>query len=636
MKRYFLSAAIVALLVLLAGCFEVATFNLVVTGFVRDGFDLEALGGVSVNATVQGKPGSWSDVTDPSGGYSLYFTGLAPVAVINVQFSLSGYVTDTQSFARSTGGTYVLDVYLERGQAGDTIGGFASLMNLEPPSSSIPAAASGLKAQKVPSIPEASEVIISPKPGTSYAKMQSSIAAKGTRIRKTEFEMGYVVVPVPAGKDMDDFISKLEAEGWAEYVEPNSWAAASSFIPNDDYFEGYQWNMYATTMPHVWPMDDFGPPMVIAVLDTGVDVTHPDLAGRTLDSIDTYYLPFEYGYNLDLWGHGTNVAGIIAAAVQNGQYMAGMSNRGAMILPVKVLNNNGGGNADTIAAGIRAAADSPYSVDIINMSLGFGTDLSNATVEAQLQYAQGKGITIVAAAGNDSRPRADFPSNQPGVIAVSSVNPNLVSSDFTNYGVEVDFAAPGGEKTPFTGVWSLYPVAGGGAKKGTYVTDMAGTSQSSPHVAALIAMMMQNGFTSSQAIEMIADTAQYNDRSPLYYGNGIINAHAALNSLTLDKALFWLADLAGVPVPGLSGYGSIDRSFEFSSQPGNYYLRGWMDTDADGSVGYDDYYSSEPVSVASGGIFLDHVFELGIVTDISPSALGAAGVIVPAIPEARK
>ncbi len=208
-------------------------------------------------------------------------------------------------------------------------------------------------------------------------------------------------------------------------------------------------------------------------------------------------------------------------------------------------------------------------------------------------------MTIVAAAGNAAKWQVDFPANNPNVIAVSAVRPDFTSSDFTNYGSEVDIAAPGGNLTPpYLGVWSLYPSAKG------MVGELAGTSQATPHVAALLAMLMQQGYSKNAAIDMMGKTAQYNDRDPLYFGDGIINAHAALNQLTMDKAVFWLADISSGDAVTSLYLGSIDRSFEvpFEEAPGDYYLAGWVDTDASNTINDGDYYGYEEVTISPAGL----------------------------------
>ncbi len=409
---------------------------------------------------------------------------------------------------------------------------------------------------------------------------------------------------MPAGKTAEQFSAELEAEGWIDYVEPNSYARVSNYlsIPNDPSFSTKQWNMYATSMPLVWDMDDFSSPVTIAVIDTGVWGDHPDLSGRVSGYIDTVTDPLAPD-NVDEMGHGTHVAGVIAAIVNNGQYIAGMNHTGASILAVKSMGANGLGTADWIAQGIRAAADG--GADIIIMSLGWSDGIPVQTVQDAISYASTRVGAIIAAAGNEGEGQIDFPANQSGVICVGSIDSTLEKSDFSNYGSEMDFAAPGGSVSPVEHIFSTHISSVGG-----YVAGLIGTSQSAPHVAALMGMMMQSGLSASTALDRIGETAQFDDRNSLYYGNGIINAYAAMMDLTMDKTLFWLADPSTGNAVTSGFYGDIDRSFEVTCEPGNYWLVGWLDVDQNEALNQGDYSGLVPVSVGAGSNFLPAVLEI--------------------------
>ncbi len=272
MKKYLALAAVAALMLSLSGCFETTTFSLQIAGVVTEFGSSTAISGVTATATVQGKFGSWQDVTDLSGGYSISLTGLSVGSVITVAFAHPDYIQDSATFTRSSGGTYVLNMALTEEFTGATVEGYASLMNLVPPASSVSSAVRiGAKTQKTPVVPEATEVILAPKAGVRIDKINTFLAANNTKSIKTSFERGYLVVPVPEGKDIDEFIKKIEDAGIARYVEANDWAVINSFWePQDDYFLTTQWNMFATSMPYVWDMADFGAATIIAVLDTGI------------------------------------------------------------------------------------------------------------------------------------------------------------------------------------------------------------------------------------------------------------------------------------------------------------------------------------------------------------------------------
>src|SRR5436190_14134832 len=196
---------------------------------------------------------------------------------------------------------------------------------------------------------------------------------------------------------------------------------ASAAAPNDPLY-GKQYGPQQVHAEQAWATST-GAGAVIAVVDTGVDLTHPDLQGQLVPGATFIGCNPSCG-NGDWKGpdgvgqaedaHGTHVAGIAAAATNNGIGIAGVA-PGAKIMPIKVLENGSGAYAD-IARGIRYAAD--HGADVINMSLGGtqGTQLLTLTgLETELQdaitYAVGKGVAVIAAAGNDSVPSATSPAS---------------------------------------------------------------------------------------------------------------------------------------------------------------------------------------------------------------------------------
>ena len=588
-KRVFALLAAAAL-VLLAGCNESVTFSLNVGGTVKDQSTDFAISDVSVRAEVQGKPGQVTTSTNISGGYSLTLTGLKAGSVITVNFSHADYYQETRTFTRSTGGSHLLNVYMVQEASVNTISGYATLMNLTPPAGSKTPLAKRTVITNPSTVPEPMEIIVAPRQGANFPTIEGFALKRGSAVLRSNPKLGVIIMKVPEGRFADEFAAEVGSESWVDYAEPNGYLQASYYsIPDDDYFGGYQWNLFATTMPFVWDSGFFSTPVTVAVIDTRVDVGHPDLLGQVDDLVDftgSVYLPGEEDYP-----HGTHVAGIIGAVTDNNSYMAGMNLGGVMIMPLRGLRDDGGGNYKQIASAILYATEN--GADIINLSLEGG--YSN-TVVTQITSALSNNIAVVAAAGNANNSTIDFPASIPGVIAVSAVDDSFIKASYSNYGYDLDLAAPGGSSS--LGVKSLYPRDRG------YVGSMAGTSQATPHVAALIAMLMQQGHSAGSALDVMRKTAQLNDVMNSYYGSGIINAYAALKGLTMDKALFWIADAFGEPVLGYYGYGNADdKSFEFPSLQGVYSLRGWIDIDGDGYVSTGDYYGSEPVAIGEFGLF---------------------------------
>ncbi|MEB3299676.1 MAG: S8 family serine peptidase [Candidatus Sericytochromatia bacterium] len=221
-----------------------------------------------------------------------------------------------------------------------------------------------------------------------------------------------------------------------------------------------------------------GDGVTVAVLDTGIDYNHPDLAGRVL-----------MGWNfadknkdiMDRFGHGTHVAGIIGAAARNGVGIAGVAPK-AYLMAVKVLGDNGEGSTSTVLEGIKYAAD--YGAKVINMSLGSADTSVDAALSSAIAYARSKGCVVVCAAGN-SGGEVGSPANDPGALAVSSTSKFLFweyLSGFSNRGAKISVAAPG------AGIWSTVPLSANKTGKTGYAK-LSGTSMACPMVAAEAALI---------------------------------------------------------------------------------------------------------------------------------------------------
>lgn len=253
------------------------------------------------------------------------------------------------------------------------------------------------------------------------------------------------------------------------------------------------------------------PRVKVAVIDTGVSLSHPDLkpnifvnsaeiAGNGVDDDKNGYVDDVSGYNFyartpnadDDHGHGTHVAGVIGAVV-NGKGVFG-SNSSASIVPMKVLSAQGYGSSYAVIDAINYAANN--GVKVINMSLGGSGDPANDSICRSISYAKSKGVISVVAAGNEN---ADVSKKVPAgcadALTVSAVDSALKKASFSNYGSKVDVAAPG------VSVYSTYP-------GGRYAT-MAGTSMATPFVSGLAAAVFAHSpnSTPDQAKVLIRDSA---------------------------------------------------------------------------------------------------------------------------------
>jgi thermitase len=274
-----------------------------------------------------------------------------------------------------------------------------------------------------------------------------------------------------AGKD--SIVTSLSEDPDVEFVEPN-FIAEEEMTPNDPIFTK-QWNLKKIGAVEAWDMS-IGSNIKIAVLDTGVDKNHPDLAGKVFSGYD--FINGDSDPSDDKY-HGTAVAGVIAALTNNSLEVAGLAS-GSTILPVKVLDSNGSGPYDVIAKGIIYATEN--GAKVINLSLG-GPSYS-ATLENAVNYAFSNGVVVVAAAGNQSGP-VNYPAAFKNVVAVSATDQNDAKASFSNFGAEIDISAPG---------VLIYTT---NSAPNTYGN---GTSFASPHVAAAAAMIFSSGASSNQAV----------------------------------------------------------------------------------------------------------------------------------------
>ena len=251
-----------------------------------------------------------------------------------------------------------------------------------------------------------------------------------------------------------------------------------------------------------------GNPVDVAVLDTGLDATHPLFSNRHVPGYS-----FTNANANDVHGHGTHVAGTVldvAAALQN-----------VKIMPVKVLGDNGKGAALGIAEGVRWAVDN--GAKVINMSLGemvFGSQGCLELMHDNIDDAASRNVTVVVAAGNGGANADSYcPAHVESAITVAASDSEDKPASFSNYGSSVDVAAPG------VGIISAAP--GGGTSR------MSGTSMASPHVAGAIALLYCDNpnMTSAAAKAAIRSSVDpislYNGR---YYGSGILNMGKAVGA----------------------------------------------------------------------------------------------------------
>jgi len=324
-------------------------------------------------------------------------------------------------------------------------------------------------------------------------------------------EIGVRSVVVPKGK-RDEVIRALESDPAVEYAEPD-YLATINLVPNDPFYSAYQWHLPKIAAPAAWDTTTGLSSVCIAVVDSGVDPSTPDLSGRLLPT-GYDFANFDNDPSDDN-GHGTSVAGTAAAAGNNSQGVAGVA-WGVSILPVKVMAADGTGSYSAIASGINYAATN--GAKIINLSLG-GTS-SSRTLQDAVKFAWSQGAVVIAAAGNNGTTNPVYPAAYTECVAVSAINSADTITSWSSRGSYVDLCAPG-ENIATTGT------------NGSYVS-VSGTSFSSPIVAgvAALAASVNPLLNNSNIVSMLKGTADDLGVSGVdtLYGYGRVNASKAVAS----------------------------------------------------------------------------------------------------------
>ena len=287
-----------------------------------------------------------------------------------------------------------------------------------------------------------------------------------------------------------------------------------------DPLRDVQWNLDVVNADAAHRVS-IGSGTTVAVLDSGVEPSHPDLVGSVVaggDFIDGDQIPH------DEHGHGTNVAGIIVAGDRNGIGIKGAA-PGTTVLAVRVLDGRNRGHSTALVAGINAAIAA--GADVINLSLNpaptAGVPLSAGDPLAQaIERAARAGAVIVASAGNDGIPLCNQPLLATKILCVGAINRARSRASYSNYAVRVDIVAPGGERQPGEAITS--------AQLGGGYSAMAGTSQATPHVAAAAALLVSLGLRGSAVIERLEQTATPLPNA-LQLGHGLLDMGAAVAGL---------------------------------------------------------------------------------------------------------
>lgn len=376
-------------------------------------------------------------------------------------------------------------------------------------------------------------------PGSALDRVREQAREAGGSLLRTDPVLDFSVAQVPADS-VPGFLEEAREDPEVRYAHrdvrasiqagvladggTSALASSETFVPDDPLYE-YQWGPEAIGLELAWTSTLGSHDRTVSVLDTGVDYTHEDLTPNVCELGYDFYNDDEDPF--DDHGHGTHVAGTVAAAIDNGTGVAGTGD--SCVRAVKVLSSDGFGSFADVASAIRSATDN--GTDVISMSLGGcpGCDPGPPTTDA-VEYAHDRGVLIVAAAGNSGcDSEISYPAGYEDVMAIASVNPpdGTERSWFSSCGPGMDVAAPGHE------VISTVPPQGPLSDPSGYM-NLSGTSMATPHVSGTAALVWsQAADLGNDELRCVLDqTADDLDRQghDVGTGFGLVNASTALEA----------------------------------------------------------------------------------------------------------
>ena len=348
-------------------------------------------------------------------------------------------------------------------------------------------------------------ILVMPRAGLNADEFAKVLAPHGGRGRKVG-QSNLHVVDLPGNGSEKAVIERLSKHPHVKFAELDR-LVKSNFVPNDPYF-GSEWHLSKVNAPAAWDLSQ-GSGVIIAILDSGVDGSHPDLAAQMVPGYNFY----DNNTNTaDVFGHGTAVAGVAAAASNNGTGVSGVAGL-AKIMPVRVSDFNGWAYYSTITQGITYAAD--HGARIANAS--FAGVAGSASVQNAAQYMKSKGGLVFVSAGNNGVDENVAPTTT--LIPVSATDEWDNRTSWSSYGNFVALSAPG----------ITYTTSRGGSYQ-----QWSGTSFSSPLSAGVAALMMSAKPSLDGAqIEKLMYSTAVDLGAPgrdIYYGYGRVDAGAAVRA----------------------------------------------------------------------------------------------------------
>ena len=348
----------------------------------------------------------------------------------------------------------------------------------------------------------ADRVLVKFAPGTSTAAKAAARSAVGATKITAIPQLGVEVLKVPNAASATA-LARLQRQPNVVFAEPDGIVRGDEVLPNDPQWPN-QWGLRKVAAPTAWTTTTGSTSVTIAVLDTGVDATHPDLKAALLPGRDFINNDAD---PTDDNGHGTKSAGVAAARSNNATGVAGGCWTCA-VLPVKVLGSDSTGSWSAVANGITWATD--QGARVISMSLSGSS--GSSTLQSAVRYAHDRGVVLLASAGNVGDTAVRYPSGYDEVIAVAGSDSADNRYSWSTHGSWVELAAPGCNPTTVKG--------------GTYGT-FCGTSSATPMVSGIAGLLASAGATRAQIESALTSTAV-----PVsYVARGRVDSAAAMSTI---------------------------------------------------------------------------------------------------------
>src|ERR1044071_3972067 len=337
------------------------------------------------------------------------------------------------------------------------------------------------------------------------------IAALGARDADEIPNIGVHILDLPYQANEQAFVNAFRGRPEVEFAELDRILAPEEITPNDPGFSMSEaWELRAIDAPNAWTISTGSSNVIIAVLDTGVDSSHEDLAAKMIPGWNIYNNNSD---TRDVHGHGTKVAGTAAASSNNGIGVSAIA-WGCKLMPIRVADSTGYATFSAIASGVNWAAD--HGARVVNISFNVS---ESSTVTSAAKYLAGKGGIVTTSAGNSSA--FNSAADNQYMLTVTATDSTDAPSFFSNYGNNTDLGAPE----------SAYTTMNGGG-----YTAAGGTSFSAPIVAGIAALVMSvnPNLSAAQVQDILKQSAD--DLGPAgwdtHYGWGRVNAARAVCAAT--------------------------------------------------------------------------------------------------------